>query len=101
MVIKTYVQRYLSHFSLHQLLIDLNQYELREAGNCILFTTCCFQSQIALVQATKTAQPEAIAPMVVAGGGNKNVNELPYDSNGKRDWSFGLYDCFAQSKKCP
>jgi hypothetical protein len=33
------------------------------------------------------------------GGGNKNVNNLPYGPNG-RPWSFGLFDCFSDLATC-
>ncbi|KAI0279928.1 PLAC8 family-domain-containing protein [Russula aff. rugulosa BPL654] len=45
-----------------------------------------------------SSQPGATGPMVV--GGNKNANNRPVGADGKRDWSFGLFDCFARCNLC-
>ena len=36
----------------------------------------------------------------MAVGGNKNANNRPIGADGKRDWSFGLFDCFARCQLC-
>jgi hypothetical protein len=41
---------------------------------------------------------QATVPMVV--GGNKNANNRPIGADGKRDWSFGLLDCFPRCSLC-
>ena len=41
---------------------------------------------------------QATGPMVAAG--NKNANNLPIGADGMRDWSFGLFDCFARCDLC-
>ncbi|KIM42593.1 hypothetical protein M413DRAFT_444299 [Hebeloma cylindrosporum] len=51
-------------------------------------------------QAGMNVQPQAVAPMAIAGGGNRNVKQLPYNNDGKRDWSFGLLDCLGDCNKC-
>jgi hypothetical protein len=33
-------------------------------------------------------------------GGNKNANNRPIGPDGKRDWSFGLFDCFGRCGLC-
>ncbi|KAF8467960.1 PLAC8-domain-containing protein [Russula ochroleuca] len=38
------------------------------------------------------SQPQGTAPMLV--GGNRNARNFPIDSDGRRDWSYGLLDCF-------
>ena len=38
------------------------------------------------------------APMQV--GGNRNVKNCPIGPDGKRDWTFGLFDCFARCGLC-
>jgi len=43
-------------------------------------------------------QPRGTAPMQV--GGNKNTKNCPIGPDGKRDWSFGLFDCFARCGLC-
>ncbi|KAF8972043.1 PLAC8 family-domain-containing protein [Flammula alnicola] len=44
-------------------------------------------------------QPQATAQMTIPAG-NKNVKGLPVDNEGKRDWSFGILDCFGDVNKC-
>ena len=41
---------------------------------------------------------QGTAPMKV--GGNKNANNVPVGPDGKRDWSFGLFDCFSRCQLC-
>ncbi|KAF8490358.1 PLAC8 family-domain-containing protein [Russula emetica] len=43
-------------------------------------------------------QPQGAAPMQV--GGNRNAKNRPIGPDGKRDWSFGLFDCFARCGLC-
>lgn len=45
-----------------------------------------------------SSQPQATVPMVV--GGNKNAANRPIGPDGQRDWSFGLFDCFARCGLC-
>jgi len=45
-----------------------------------------------------SSQPQATAAMAV--GGNKNTLNRPYGPDGKRDWSFGLLDCFSACGPC-
>ncbi|KAH9993550.1 PLAC8 family-domain-containing protein [Russula vinacea] len=33
-------------------------------------------------------------------GGNRNAKNCPVDADGKRDWSFGLFDCFGRCGLC-
>ncbi|KAH9993560.1 PLAC8 family-domain-containing protein [Russula vinacea] len=41
-----------------------------------------------------SSQPQGIVPMQVGGGGgNRNAKNCPVDGDGKRDWSFSLWDC--------
>ncbi|KAG8755061.1 hypothetical protein FRC14_004390 [Serendipita sp. 396] len=48
-----------------------------------------------------TQQPTATPGMHVGGGGgNRNVKNMPYDSNGKRDWSNGTFSCFGDCMTC-
>ncbi|KIM42590.1 hypothetical protein M413DRAFT_444295 [Hebeloma cylindrosporum] len=51
-------------------------------------------------QPRTNAQPQAVAPMVIPGSGNRNVKRLPYDQHGKRDWSFGLCSSCGECSKC-
>ncbi|KAF8467966.1 PLAC8 family-domain-containing protein [Russula ochroleuca] len=44
------------------------------------------------------SQPPGTSPMVV--GGDKNANNYPIGADGKRDWSFGLFDCFNSCGLC-
>ncbi|KAJ3493707.1 hypothetical protein NLJ89_g10958 [Agrocybe chaxingu] len=37
--------------------------------------------------------------MLIPGSGNKNANNLPYDAQGKRGWSFDLFSCFGDGMK--
>jgi hypothetical protein len=41
---------------------------------------------------------QGTAPMQV--GGNKNANNRPVGVDGKRDWTFGLFDCFDRCGLC-
>jgi len=41
-----------------------------------------------------SSQPEKTAPMQV--GGNRNAHNCPIGPDKKRDWSFGLFDCFSR-----
>jgi hypothetical protein len=41
---------------------------------------------------------QGTAPM--QAGGNKNAKNCPIGVDGKRDWSFGLFDCFARCGLC-
>jgi hypothetical protein len=43
-------------------------------------------------------QPQGTAPMSV--GGNRNAKNCPLGPDGKRGWSFGLFDCFARCGLC-
>ncbi|KAK4703948.1 hypothetical protein P7C70_g2269, partial [Phenoliferia sp. Uapishka_3] len=46
-------------------------------------------------------QPVAGAQMVVpVPGGSKNALNKPVDTLGKREWSFGLFDCFSDVGNC-
>lgn len=36
----------------------------------------------------------------MAAGGNKNALNREVGSDGKRDWSFGLFDCFDECGVC-
>ncbi|KAI0279926.1 PLAC8-domain-containing protein [Russula aff. rugulosa BPL654] len=45
------------------------------------------------------AQPQGTAPMQVLGG-NRNTKNCPIGPDGKRDWSFGLFDCFDRCGLC-
>ncbi|EDR01540.1 uncharacterized protein LACBIDRAFT_310869 [Laccaria bicolor S238N-H82] len=38
--------------------------------------------------------------MSVSGGGNRNALNLPLDAEGKRDWSYGLCECFGDMDTC-
>ncbi|KAF8638769.1 hypothetical protein AX17_001965 [Amanita inopinata Kibby_2008] len=50
---------------------------------------------------TVVSQPRPVQGMVVPqSGGNRNVKNLPLDNEGKRDWSFGLFDCFDDAATC-
>ena len=42
-------------------------------------------------------QPNPVPQM---DAGNRNVKNLPYDSNGKRDWSFSLLGCCGDCGAC-
>jgi len=44
-------------------------------------------------------QPQAVAPMVAAGGGNRNALNLPVGNEG-RPWSFDFFDCFGDAGTC-
>ena len=33
-------------------------------------------------------------------GGNRNAKNCPIGPDGKRDWSFGLFDCFSECGLC-
>ncbi|KAH9993552.1 PLAC8 family-domain-containing protein [Russula vinacea] len=43
-------------------------------------------------------QPQGTAPM--QAGGNRNAKNCEVGSDGKRDWSFGLFDCFSTCGLC-
>ncbi|KAH9993549.1 hypothetical protein BJV77DRAFT_997442 [Russula vinacea] len=45
-----------------------------------------------------SSQPQGTAPMQI--GGNRNAKNIPVGVDGKRDWSFGLFDCFPRCKLC-
>ncbi|KAI0286347.1 PLAC8 family-domain-containing protein [Russula brevipes] len=45
-----------------------------------------------------SAQPKGTAPMSV--GGNRNALNCPIGPSGKRDWSYGLFDCFSACGLC-
>ena len=51
-------------------------------------------------QGEKTEQPQATPAMTVSGGGSKNAKNVPVNSEGKREWSHGLFDCFADCSVC-
>ena len=36
----------------------------------------------------------------MVAGGNRNANNYPIGADGKRDWSFGLFDCFNSCGTC-
>jgi hypothetical protein len=42
--------------------------------------------------------PQGIAPM--SAGGNRNAKNCPAGPDGKREWSFRLYDCFDRFDLC-
>jgi hypothetical protein len=42
--------------------------------------------------------PKAIAPMKI--GGNKNSLNREIGADGKRNWSYGLFDCFGECGLC-
>jgi hypothetical protein len=41
---------------------------------------------------------QSIVPM--SAGGNKNALNRPIGPDGKRDWSYGLFDCFSECGLC-
>ena len=43
-------------------------------------------------------QPTPVPQMAITG--NRNVKNLPLDSDGKRPWSFGLLSCFGDCRTC-
>jgi len=43
-------------------------------------------------------QPKSTVPMTA--GGNKNALNCPVGPDGKRDWSYGLFDCFSACGLC-
>ena len=45
-------------------------------------------------------QPQPIAAMTVAPGGNRNAKNLPYSPQGTRKWSFGLCGCCGDCGTC-
>ncbi|KAJ7282035.1 PLAC8-domain-containing protein [Mycena rebaudengoi] len=45
-------------------------------------------------------QPLPTMGMQVGSGGNRNAANKPINSNGKRDWSNGLFDCFSSFGTC-
>jgi len=45
-----------------------------------------------------STQPQGTAPM--QAGGNRNAKNCPVGNDGKRDWSFGLFDCFSRFGLC-
>jgi len=45
-----------------------------------------------------TSQPKATGPM--KAGGEKNALNRPQGPDGKRNWSFGLFDCFPRGQLC-
>ncbi|KAM6492054.1 hypothetical protein JOM56_011778 [Amanita muscaria] len=48
----------------------------------------------------KTQQPQAIPPMTISTGDpHQNVKNLPF-TDGKREWSNGLFDCFGDCGTC-
>jgi len=38
--------------------------------------------------------------MSISRGDNRNVRGLPYDAEGKREWSNGLFDCLGDVDTC-
>jgi hypothetical protein len=36
----------------------------------------------------------------MSAGGNKNALNRPIGPDGKRDWSYGLFDCFSECRFC-
>lgn len=55
--------------------------------------------QLFFFQATVTQQFQPTQQMAIAPG-NRNVKNLPVDSNGERDWSFGLLSCCGDCGAC-
>lgn len=51
-----------------------------------------------MVHVTLCVVSQGTAPMQV--GGNRNARNCPVGPDGKRDWSFGLFDCFARCGLC-
>ncbi|KAI0053148.1 PLAC8-domain-containing protein [Auriscalpium vulgare] len=50
---------------------------------------------------TVNYQPGVVADMKVQqGGGNKNAHGMDVGTDGKRDWSFGLFGCFQEMSTC-
>ncbi|KAF8801119.1 PLAC8-domain-containing protein [Phlegmacium glaucopus] len=49
---------------------------------------------------THSTQPVPVAEMTLPTPGNRNVLNLPLDSEGKRPWSFGLLSCLGDFNKC-
>jgi len=47
-----------------------------------------------------STQPQPSVPMQVAAGGNKNAMNVQIMGDGFRDWSFDLFDCFADLSTC-
>jgi len=45
-------------------------------------------------------QPMAQPGMMMQPGGVRNALNKPYNKDGKRDWSHGLMDCFAECGTC-
>jgi Cys-rich protein (TIGR01571 family) len=45
-----------------------------------------------------SSQPLGTSSMVA--GGDKNANNYPIGADGKRNWSFGLFDCFNSCGLC-
>lgn len=45
-----------------------------------------------------SSQPQATAPM--AAGGNRNVLNREVGVDGRRDWSYGLFDCTSECGTC-
>jgi hypothetical protein len=35
-----------------------------------------------------------------SGGGDRNALKVPVGDDGLRDWSYGLFDCFADLRTC-
>lgn len=53
--------------------------------------------EVSAAPAAVSQQPKATPPMSTGGagaGGNRNAKNVPVLENGKRAWSFGLFDCF-------
>jgi len=51
-------------------------------------------------QQPQTSQPQPVASMSIPPGGNRNVRDLPYDEEGKREWSHDLFDCLGDVDTC-
>ena len=48
----------------------------------------------------KVTQPTPVPQMAITSTGNRNVKNLPLDSDGKRPWSFGMLSCFGDCGTC-
>ncbi|PFH47899.1 hypothetical protein AMATHDRAFT_66586 [Amanita thiersii Skay4041] len=51
-------------------------------------------------QMVQMQQPQPTMGMTVGPGGNRNAKNVPFNPNGKRDWSNGICDCFDDCGTC-
>jgi len=57
-----------------------------------------FTNTLADIGKPVSSQPQETAPMQVSG--NRNAKNCPIGLDKKRDWSFGLFDCFSSCNAC-